>query len=318
MNTSAALKPRESGEAATALQQAHNYLASPAALEAIARDAYWPKWDSPFWQMLALWEAGRADLIPAETALAYARTANKNYIPFFPLRAEEIPPGVDPQRGTPCHCQIGNLYQVLAAAGVDVDREIPWLRGWFVKYQLPDGGLNCDESVYTRETPCSSITSTLPCLEAVLRAAPKPLSAEELAFLDRGAEYLMRHRLYLRKSTGEPMDAAFTEFIFPRYYAYDILRGPSFLVDWAAFRGVEIPGTAVAPALDALKARIALSGFKITRTFSPQKNNIIPQPDGTVLRGAGAVFPLMEYMMAGDDPFNVVSNEWKRVVKALQ
>ena len=56
---------------------------------------------------------------------------------------------------------------VLGAAGVDRDRVFPWMRPWFPQYQLADGGLNCDERVYTRETPRSSFLSTLPPLEAV-------------------------------------------------------------------------------------------------------------------------------------------------------
>jgi hypothetical protein len=88
-------------------------------------------------------------------------------------------------------------------------------------------------------------------------------------------------------------------------------------VDWAALRGVEIPRAAVAPALDALKSRIAASGFKITRVFSPQNNSIHFQSDGSIIRQPARIFPLMQYMMTGDDPFGILSREWQRVVKAL-
>jgi hypothetical protein len=38
------------------VQQSVDYLASCKALESIEADPYWPKWDSPWWQMLLLHE----------------------------------------------------------------------------------------------------------------------------------------------------------------------------------------------------------------------------------------------------------------------
>lgn len=46
------------------LEQSLAYLASDAALESLARDGYWPKWDSPWWHMLLLHERGQSHLIP--------------------------------------------------------------------------------------------------------------------------------------------------------------------------------------------------------------------------------------------------------------
>ena len=40
------------------------------------------------------------------------------------------------------------MFQVLAASGIDVERALPWIKPWFVRYQMADGGLNCDEAAY--------------------------------------------------------------------------------------------------------------------------------------------------------------------------
>src|SRR5687767_8830034 len=140
-------------------------LESPEAEASIARSAYWPKWDSPWWRMLLLHELGLSARIPDRSVRAMTR-AMQQLPQVFPSAVEDVPAGVDPS-DIPCHCQLGCMYPVLAAAGVDVDRELPWIRPWFVRYQLPDGGLNCDEAAYARPVPRSSFLSTLPPLEAI-------------------------------------------------------------------------------------------------------------------------------------------------------
>ena len=46
------------------------YLESEAALASLATDVYWPKWHSPWWHMLLLWELGEARRIPARASAA--------------------------------------------------------------------------------------------------------------------------------------------------------------------------------------------------------------------------------------------------------
>ena len=64
--------------------------------------------------------------------------------PDLPDPPGRVPGGADPHRDVSCHCALGSIHQVLAACGVDVDRALPWIRPWFVRYQMADGGLNCD------------------------------------------------------------------------------------------------------------------------------------------------------------------------------
>src|SRR5262249_32545141 len=137
--------------------------------------------------------------------------------------------------------------------GLDAEREVPWLRAWFPRYQLADGALNCDEEAYTRPVPRGSIVSTLPPLEALLFDARGPLSPAEEAFLDRGAAYLLARRLFRSISKGgAPIDPALLEPCFPRFYHYDVLRGLAFVAAWAERRAKPLPAEAIAEAAAAI------------------------------------------------------------------
>ena len=56
-----------------AVQATLDYLASAAALASLARDPYWPKWDSPWWHMALLHELGLSPMIPAAMARTFLR-----------------------------------------------------------------------------------------------------------------------------------------------------------------------------------------------------------------------------------------------------
>lgn len=53
-----------------AIAESVRYLDSDAAVRSIEADTYWPKWDSPWWHMLLLWELGEAQRIPARVVRA--------------------------------------------------------------------------------------------------------------------------------------------------------------------------------------------------------------------------------------------------------
>ena len=59
------------------LQQSINYLQSDQALKDVTRDAYWPKWDSPWWHMLLLHEMRKTELIPEALIKRYIDTLNR-------------------------------------------------------------------------------------------------------------------------------------------------------------------------------------------------------------------------------------------------
>ena len=237
------------------------YLASHLAQDSIQQDPYWPKWDSPWWHMTLLWEMGLAELIPKSAVDAMVDAFRSRYLTFFPLRFDLLPPEIDTRRHVVCHCAVGTMYQVLSACEIEVDEELPWMRPWFFRYQLPDGGLNCDEEAYTKATPKSSIVSTLPPLEAVLFSTGRDFDFEEVEFLDRGAEYLIDHRLYRSVTSGEVTVPEWLDLCFPRFYMYDVLRGLRFLARWAVVRGRSLPQTLVDEASEEIRKSLTAGGL---------------------------------------------------------
>ncbi len=178
------------------LEASLSYLASEQAVKSLEADAYWPKWDSPWWHMLLLHEMGETKRIPAQVIETCIASLNKMPVKIFPIHPTDMPAGVDPYRGSPCHCQLGNIYQVLAAWGVDVDKELPWIRPWFLRYQMNDGGFNCDNEAYlVKDEVPSSMVGTIAVFEAILLHTPRPWTEEEKAFLEKGARFLMGRQL---------------------------------------------------------------------------------------------------------------------------
>jgi hypothetical protein len=263
------------------LDAAVDYLETSQALQLLESDPYWPKWDGPWWHMLLLHEMHMSKRIPTVAIEALIRSINSNCLSFFPLTEEEIPAGQDPISGIPCHCQLGSVYQVLTAHGIEVDERLPWIRPWFLKYQMEDGGLNCDEAAYSKSNPKSSIVSTLPALEAILFCTRRELSFAEIAFLDRGAEYLIRKQLFRAESDGRILDESWLKLCFPRFYHYDILRGLVFLLRWAVRLNRSLPSAAIKEAVQTIETAfdddriyIRRSVWKdaLTRTRDPQTN----------------------------------------------
>jgi hypothetical protein len=219
-----------------AIDESVRRLDSPWVDECLALDPYWPKWDSPWWHMVLLWEMGLVERIPRRAADQMAQAVDAFYLHWFPLVESEVPPGLDPLQRVMCHCGLGIMYQVLRAAGVDIDAAWPWTRPWFAKYQLPDGGWNCDEAVYTKEVKHSSVLSTVAVLEALLTC--DDLSDEEERMIDHAAEYMLARRLaYSLSKGGALIEAEWLVPVFPHFYDYDVLRGHACLKKWAARRG---------------------------------------------------------------------------------
>lgn len=295
----------------SALAASIAYLSSGEALASLERDPYWPKWDSPWWHMLLLLELGLADRIPPAAPRKLAEVMRRHYLRSFPLREEEIPPGADPRRHILCHCAAGSAYRLLYACGLDPDAELPWLRPWFLKYQLPDGGLNCDEAAYTKAAPKSSVVSTLPCLEAVLFCRKAPLTPEEKAFLDKGAAYLVRHRLFRRLSDGAPMHPDYAEALFPRFYEYDFLRGYYFLSRWSRESGFPVPPELHAEAAALMAPQLGPGGVTLKRYNLPDRRSYNPNPDGTWAMGEASEFALLKAVSSPGAPCPPLTRQWE-------
>lgn len=278
------------------IQQAINYLSSAEAEDSIAVDAYWPKWNGPWWHLMLLHEMGMAKRIPTATIESVFNAIDRSCLKFFPYTEQEVPAGVDPLRQVVCHCQLGCLHRLLHDHGFAVDQRMPWVRRWYLDYQLPDGGLNCDEAAYTRPVPKSSVVSTLPPLEAVLqRSITDELSDEEKEFLDRGAQYLMSKRLFRSNNSGRVIDESWLELTFPRFYHYDILRGLSFVLKWARLLGRQVPGTAIIETVEYIDNSFPDGFLRVQRAaWSGASTRWFDRKTSTWTRKPAESFPLLD------------------------
>lgn len=282
------------------IQDSINYLNSEAALKTIAADPYWPKWNSPWWHMLLLHEMGETAQIPEKIIKAHVESLNRIPLKIFPINPEDMPAGIDPYRGTPCHCQLGNVYQVLAKWGVDVDQEVPWIRPWFLKYQMADGGLNCDNDAYlVKDEVPSSMVGTIAVFEAILLYTNRPYTEAERLFLDRGANFLMKRKLMLGSDTihnaAERESAKhWVKLCFPRYYLYDVLRGLNALVAWSEKMNQPIPDDSIKDAISFLKKEFPDGQVRIGRHAFEGAGTILQNESGEWIRRQPATFfPLL-------------------------
>jgi len=310
--------PRVDG-LADAIADSVRYLGSDAALRSIETDTYWPKWHSPWWHMLLLWELGEAQRIPEGVVRAMLDGLNALPLHIFPIHEHEWPPGLDRHRHSSCHCALGSMAQVLAACGVDVDRALPWVKPWFDRYQLEDGGLNCDDSAYLVHDECpSSMVGTIAPFEAMVQLDP------DGAFVERAARFLVERRLSrgsqsVHNAEERDREPAWRQIAFPRFYFYDVLRGASALVRWASIARQPLPRAAISEVIAVLAAnfpdgivrvqRRAHAGIGTWHEAAPGRWERVPQ---------ASTFPLLDVTSALDQPSAAATRQWTATRHALR
>ena len=193
-----------------------------------------PEWTSTAWSLMLLRAFG-LDPTSTEARQAVRRVRDRvawehDGQPFF---AGEVEP-----------CINGKVVALGAYFGEDIKGVVDRLLG----EQMVDGGWNCEqENGSTR----GSFHSTVEVLEGFLEFenAVGP-SAGVRAARRRGHEYLLERRMLRRLSTGEVIDPAFTQFSYPTYWHYDVLRG----LDYMRAAGVE-PDERMAEAIDLVTSK---------------------------------------------------------------
>jgi hypothetical protein len=297
------------------------YLRSEAMLPSLERDSYWPKWNSPWWHMLLLFELGLAQRIP-ERALAAMQVAIESLrLHIFPIHPGDAPPGTDPHRDYACHCALGCMAQVLTAGGFELARSLPWVPSWFVRYQMADGGLNCDEKAYLCHDECpSSMVGTIAPFEALLDTAK---TAEEQTFVARSAQFLIGRKLMNGSPTqhnAEEREAAKSWILpcFPRFYFYDVLRGLAALVRFAEITGATLPRDAIEGAVGSLSARFPDGIVRVERQAFAGKTTILPTADRTPSpRSPATSFALLEAVSVIGDHSVALTKQWTEVRQGL-
>jgi hypothetical protein len=302
-----------------ALADSVRYLDSDAALRSIETDTYWPKWDSPWWHMLLLWELGEAQRIPARVVRAMVDGLNALPLHIFPIHEHEWPAGLDRKRHASCHCALGSMAQVLAACGVDVERELPWVKPWFVRYQMRDGGLNCDEAAYRVEDECaSSMVGTIGPFEAMLVLDPSS------QFVERAAQLVIERRLSRGSHTKHnaeerACESAWQQITFPRFYFYDVLRGLSALVRWAQTSQRELPFAATADVVHHLATAFPDGIVRVQRRAIDGTGTWHETAPGTWQRSPTApTFRLLDATSVIETPCPAATRQWSATRAGLR
>lgn len=121
----------------------------------------------------------------------------------------------------------------VAAAGAYFGQDVTGIVDRLLSEQLPDGGWNCEAE---RGSTRSSFNTTICVLEALLEHVHHAGERSDVtASRLRGHEYLLERGLFRRKSTGATLtkdrksDAVWSQFAFPTWWHYDVLRGLEYL-----------------------------------------------------------------------------------------
>ena len=264
------------------------------------------KWNGPWWHIATLCEMGEADRIPKETAQRALELLKHGAWPKFVITKEDAPSiNSDRAKMDCCHCELGVFYATLSRCGCVIVKEIPWIREWFLKHQLPDGGLNCTPSAY-RNSLKSSIVSTLPPLEAILFFTERKFTNKEEKLLDEGASYLVDHRLVCRKSDGSVINQEWLKPLFPRFFEYDILRGMHYLVEWSKRRKKTLPRKVILEGIGRMRNYIDGSNVTIGRHVNDKNGD-----------WHGRTFPLLKSVSRVGDVSPYLTKQLKIIVEAV-
>ncbi|HTV22147.1 MAG TPA: hypothetical protein VMG12_25835 [Polyangiaceae bacterium] len=296
------------------------YLGSDAAQRSVEADPYWPKWDSPWWHYLACLELGEVQRVPARAVSALLAALQAFPIKVFPFTPADLPPGCDVHSHVLCHCQLGSVYSMLHAAGVDVERELPWAASWFVRYQMEDGGLNCDSDAYLVKDECpSSMVGTVSPLEAMLLGS---LEGEHGGFVDRAAAFLIERRLMLGSPTQHnaverQREPAWLELCFPRFYFYDVLRGLAALTLWAERRHQPLPLAAIEPVIEHLLQRFPDGVVQLGRVAGERARTFAFGPSGEKTWHPASSFALLEASSRVGSASPALTRQWSATRRRL-
>ncbi len=193
-----------------------------------------PEWTSTAWSLMLLRSFG---LDPVSASARHAVRRVREHCrwehdgePFF---AGEVEP-----------CINGKVVAIGAYFGENVQRIVDRLLG----EQMNDGGWNCEqENGSTR----GSFHSTIEVLDGLLEYERATGGSPDVnAARLRGQEYLLDRRMLRRLSTGEVIDPSWTQFSYPTYWHYDVLRGLDYLRAAAA-----VPDERASEAIDLVESK---------------------------------------------------------------
>ena len=277
-------------------------------------DPYWPKWDSPWWKILFLFETSNMRYIQKEIILRFIRIVDEHYLHFFPKKEEELPEGVNPYTDIICFCALGSMIKVACSKEIDIIEELPWVDDIITSNILPDGGYNCDESVYT-ESERSSIISTLVMFEGLLDY--EQFSDKYSYIIDHGIDYFLKRDLFYSTS-GDIIDKRWLKPIFPRFYEIDILRILTFVVNWAQKRERRLDEETVLPAIENMKRCENDKGYIILeREWLKNEGTLINVDGKWIFTEEASYFEILEKLSEINRPSHYLTGEWHKTLRGL-
>ncbi|MBD0330224.1 MAG: hypothetical protein ICV64_08990 [Thermoleophilia bacterium] len=230
---------------------AQEVVGAPARAEIVAALSHdhgchpYSKWRGAHWRLASLAELAPpghpAALAAAEATLGWLASPRR-------LRSFASLEG----RVRRCASQDGLAVYSCCRIGLAGDERIRTLAESLVATQWPDGGWNCDRRPEASHSSFHESWAPIMGLAEYARAGGDG-GAREAA--DRGAEFLLRHRVYRSDRTGEPANPALLRLRYPPYWHYDLLAGLVTLE-----RSVGLGDARTADALDVLEAKRRADG----------------------------------------------------------
>ncbi len=188
---------------------------------------YQPKWISTHYTLLDLRNLGiLPDCIPIRETIAMILENEKGpdggIYPIGTIKASDV-------------CINGmalNYCSYFGAKQKDLHSVIDFL----LSVQMPDGGFNCMSN--TNGAVHSSLHTTLSVLEGIeeYRRYGYTYRLEELLHTAATSrEYILAHRLYKSRKTGEVIDKKMTSLAYPSRWRFDFLRA----LDYFRYAGIQ-------------------------------------------------------------------------------
>lgn len=174
------------------------------------------KWSGAHWRLASLAELGVTTADEPRIADAFAPVLRW----LGPAHRERVP--VIDGLARRCGSQEGNALSVGVHLGLARDERVAALASSLVRWQWPDGGWNCDKRPGARH---SSFNETWHASIGLARFATAADDGDARDAAQRGAEFVLRHRVLLSERTGLLVHPSMARLHHPPYWHYDLLAG---------------------------------------------------------------------------------------------
>ncbi|MGM0599969.1 MAG: hypothetical protein ACQETH_09160 [Candidatus Rifleibacteriota bacterium] len=300
------------------LEEIKDILADEQAAMMIERDVYWPKWDSPYWFFFLLEETDRLEDIPIDIFKEMLMCADRQFLNYFPTCQEEVPEGLNPDVEIMCFCMLGSLMRLCSKLDFDVFAWLPWAKDWISRYQLPDGGYNCDANAYI-ESGKSSIVSTVVLLEGMLAYGKHIGSYEEFSKnVEKAVSYLLKHHIYMSSNAEEIKEMEWDKIIFPRFYEFDFSRGLEVVLDFVLQTGKKVRKANTLKAIDLFKKKYEQGVNGSEKKWLNGEKTVSYYSDTPVLFEDRANIPVVMKKYNGPDENPYVKKQMERIKQKLE